>query len=194
MNLRWWTLLGTLFLGLLGTRDGWANNGSPPKEYGRQVHLKLRLHDVHDVAMTRGPDGAYRYVLTDDQGVNHLTAEQFADRLYRDHTSRTFLQLLFNISGPIGVTWVALGFLGQAMFTGRMLIQWLVSEKRRRSVVPVAFWWLSLLGGMMLLTYFTWRKDIVGVVGQSTGLLVYGRNLILIRRQRGADERRALRP
>ncbi|MDP6057305.1 MAG: lipid-A-disaccharide synthase N-terminal domain-containing protein [Pirellulaceae bacterium] len=143
--------------------------------------------------MTRRPDGSYRYVLTDDQGVRHLTAEQFADRLYRDHTSQTLLQLLFNISGPIGITWVGLGFLGQAMFTGRMLVQWIVSEKKRQSVVPVAFWWMSLIGGVMLLTYFIWRKDIVGVAGQSTGLLVYGRNLILIRRRRGTYDRRSLR-
>ena len=81
----------------------------------------------------------------------------------------------------------------QVLFTGRMLVQWLASEKRKRSVVPVAFWWMSLIGGVMLLTYFIWRKDIVGVAGQSTGLLVYGRNLILIRRRRGTYDRRSLR-
>jgi lipid-A-disaccharide synthase-like uncharacterized protein len=67
-----------------------------------------------------------------------------------------------------------------------MLLQWLVSERSRRSVVPVGFWWLSLLGASMLLVYFVWRRDIVGVVGQSTGWIIYGRNLWLIYRERHA--------
>ena len=75
-----------------------------------------------------------------------------------------------------------LGLLGQVLFTGRMLIQWLASERERRSVVPVAFWWMSLAGASMLLVYFLWRKDIIGVLGQSAGWVVYTRNLWLIYR------------
>jgi len=187
-------MLGTLLLSLHGARDSWAEDRSTQVEKHHTVQLKLRLRGVNDVTMMRRPDGSYHYLLSDHQGVRQLTAEQFADRLYRDYTSRTFLQLLLNISGPMGITWVVLGFLGQAMFTGRMLVQWLASEKQQRSVVPVAFWWMSMLGGMMLLIYFIWRKDIVGVAGQSTGLFIYGRNLILIRSWRSADNRRSLQP
>jgi lipid-A-disaccharide synthase-like uncharacterized protein len=67
---------------------------------------------------------------------------------------------------------VGLGLLGQVLFTGRMLVQWLASEKQKRSVVPVAFWWMSLIGATMLLVYFTWRRDIVGVLGQATGWFI----------------------
>jgi lipid-A-disaccharide synthase-like uncharacterized protein len=74
------------------------------------------------------------------------------------------------------------GFLGQALFTFRMVLQWYASEKEKRSVIPVGFWWGSLFGGILLFAYFAWRKDVVGIVGQSTGIFVYARNLILIHR------------
>lgn len=80
--------------------------------------------------------------------------------------------------------WIAVGFLGQFFFTSRFLVQWIVSERKRESVIPVAFWWLSLLGGTTLLTYAIWRKDPVFILGQATGLLVYTRNLSLIGRNR----------
>ncbi len=80
--------------------------------------------------------------------------------------------------------WIAVGFLGQFFFTSRFLVQWIVSERKRESVIPVAFWWLSLLGGTTLLTYAIWRKDPVFILGQATGLLVYTRNLALIGRNR----------
>ena len=71
------------------------------------------------------------------------------------------------------------GFIGQAAFSARFLVQWLASEKAKRSVVPLAFWWLSLLGGVILFTYAIMRNDPVIIVGQGFGLLVYTRNLIL---------------
>ena len=80
--------------------------------------------------------------------------------------------------------WIAIGFLGQALFTSRFLIQWIVSERRGESVIPLAFWWFSILGGLTLLSYALWRQDPVFILGQSTGLLVYTRNLILIARNR----------
>ena len=73
-----------------------------------------------------------------------------------------------------------LGLLGQVLFTGRMVVQWLASEKKHKSVIPVSFWWMSLLGASMLLTYFIWRKDIVGIIGQAAGWLIYVRNLYLV--------------
>jgi lipid-A-disaccharide synthase-like uncharacterized protein len=94
--------------------------------------------------------------------------------------------VLLNVSSPAGFVWVTLGFLGQLLFTGRMLVQWFVSEREKRSVVPTAFWWMSLIGATMLLVYFVWRKEPIGVLGQATGWFVYVRNLLMIHRQRAA--------
>lgn len=80
--------------------------------------------------------------------------------------------------------WIAIGFLGQALFTSRFLVQWIASERRRESVIPLAFWWFSILGGLTLLSYALWRQDPVFILGQATGIIVYSRNLILIARKR----------
>jgi|GEM_PF-358231 len=80
--------------------------------------------------------------------------------------------------------WVKIGFLGQAAFTARFLVQWIASEKKKASVVPVAFWWLSIVGGVILLSYAIHRRDPVIIVGQATGLVVYVRNLMLVQRAR----------
>jgi len=80
--------------------------------------------------------------------------------------------------------WLVVGFLGQALFTARFVVQWLVSERERDSVVPVAFWWLSLMGGTALVSYAAWRRDPVIIVGQAMGLLVYVRNLMLVSKAR----------
>lgn len=81
-------------------------------------------------------------------------------------------------------TWTAIGFLGQLFFSMRFLVQWLMSERARRSVVPVAFWYFSILGGATLLAYAIHQQDPVFILGQGLGLLIYGRNLVLIRRER----------
>lgn len=78
--------------------------------------------------------------------------------------------------------WIAIGLLGQIFFTSRFLVQWIASERQRASVIPVVFWWLSLLGGLTLLSYAIWRQDPVFMLGQGAGLVVYSRNLVLIRR------------
>ena len=80
--------------------------------------------------------------------------------------------------------WLGIGFFGQALFSARFVIHWLASERMRRSVVPHAFWWFSLAGGVTLLAYALWRGDPVFVLGQGLGLFVYLRNLMLIRRHR----------
>lgn len=77
--------------------------------------------------------------------------------------------------------WVMFGLAGQLLFTARFLVQWLASEKARRSVVPVAFWYFSIGGGLILLAYAIYRKDPVFVLGQSLGVFIYARNLWLIR-------------
>ena len=80
--------------------------------------------------------------------------------------------------------WLGIGFLGQSLFSARFIVQWVVSEKRRRSVTPVAFWYFSLAGGVILLAYAIHRQDKVFMVGQAAGLLVYVRNLMLITKPR----------
>ncbi len=76
--------------------------------------------------------------------------------------------------------WITVGFAGQGLFTARMLVQWVASERRRESVVPVAFWWLSLVGGLIMLAYAIRQRDPVFFTGQVTGVVIYVRNLMII--------------
>lgn len=80
--------------------------------------------------------------------------------------------------------WLGVGFLGQAIFSARFIVQWLVSEKEKRSIIPVAFWYLSLCGGFTLLLYAIYKRDPVFIIGQASGILIYTRNLLLIHRER----------
>ena len=79
--------------------------------------------------------------------------------------------------------WLVIGFLGQGLFFGRWLVQWIVSERKSESRMPIAFWYLSLVGGLITLAYAVYRRDPVFIAGQSIGALVYVRNLMLIHRQ-----------
>ena len=83
--------------------------------------------------------------------------------------------------------WLVVGFLGQACFSARFLVQWIASERRRQSVVPVYFWHFSLVGGVILLAYAIHRMDPVFILGQAAGLVVYVRNLYFIARQRKVE-------
>lgn len=152
------------------------------------IDLKIQLDGAEDrVLLHQLDDGSLRYRIRSDSGREEdLTPDEFAARVHRDQHSRGPFEVLLNVSSPAGFAWVALGFLGQLLFTGRMLVQWLVSEREKRSVVPLAFWWMSLIGATMLLVYFVWRKEPIGVLGQATGWFVYVRNLWMIHRQRSA--------
>jgi lipid-A-disaccharide synthase-like uncharacterized protein len=99
-------------------------------------------------------------------------------------------EAIFNflsIDGWVEFWWVVLGLTAQLAFSMRFIVQWIASERAGRSYVPVAFWYLSILGGTMLLSYAIYRQDVVFILGQSMGLIVYLRNLALIRRARKAD-------
>ncbi|MBP9951089.1 MAG: lipid-A-disaccharide synthase N-terminal domain-containing protein [Cypionkella sp.] len=93
------------------------------------------------------------------------------------------LMTWLHADSPPEVFWVLFGFAAQLMFTGRFLIQWLASEKQKRSVVPVAFWYFSIIGGLMLLAYAIYRLDPVFILGQALGVFIYARNLWLIKRE-----------
>lgn len=119
-----------------------------------------------------------------------LSADQvlreFGDNVHRTLITRPSNALfrLFNITSWASLTWIAIGFLGQFLFAGRTLVQWFVSEKERQSIVPEAYWWMSLLGGVILFAYFVWRQDVPPLLGQCSGVVIYARNIRLIHKHR----------
>lgn len=78
--------------------------------------------------------------------------------------------------------WVTIGFIGQGMFFMRFFVQWIASEKEQKSVIPHSFWYFSIAGSLILLIYAIWRQDPVIILGQTTGFIIYFRNLYLINR------------
>jgi lipid-A-disaccharide synthase-like uncharacterized protein len=84
--------------------------------------------------------------------------------------------------------WLVLGFIAQALFASRFVVQWISSERAGQSVVPIAFWYLSLGGALLLLTYAIYRRDPVFIIGQAVGGLIYARNLVLIGRTRPSSD------
>jgi lipid-A-disaccharide synthase-like uncharacterized protein len=128
------------------------------------------------------PEGPRYRVKRSDGSAEVLDPMEFATEAINAERSRLPLERALNVTGWGGVAWVAFGLLGQVIFMGRMVLQWLVSERAKRSVVPPTFWFMSLVGSMMLLAYFVWRWDIVGMLGQGLGSAIYVRNIMLIRR------------
>ncbi|MBN2564852.1 MAG: lipid-A-disaccharide synthase N-terminal domain-containing protein [Candidatus Eisenbacteria bacterium] len=84
--------------------------------------------------------------------------------------------------------WLTLGLVGQAIFGSRFVVQWISSERAGQSVVPVSFWYLSLGGALLLLTYAIYKQDPVFIIGQSVGGFIYARNLSLIARKKGSSD------
>jgi lipid-A-disaccharide synthase-like uncharacterized protein len=78
------------------------------------------------------------------------------------------------------IIWLAVGFGAQMMFSARFLVQWIASERLRKSIIPEAFWYFSFVGGAMLLTYAIYRRDPVFIMGQTFGLIVYSRNIYFL--------------
>lgn len=85
---------------------------------------------------------------------------------------------------PVETWLLVLGFAAQGLFAARFLVQWIASERVGRSIVPISFWFLSVCGGTLLLVYAVLRKDPVFILGQSSGLIIYSRNLYLIYKER----------
>jgi len=84
--------------------------------------------------------------------------------------------------------WLAIGFFGQGLFFGRWVIQWIASERKAESQVPISFWYMSLIGGLITLAYAIYREDPVFISGQGIGTFVYLRNLMLISRASQANQ------
>lgn len=86
--------------------------------------------------------------------------------------------------------WLSVGFLGQVLFSFRFIIQWFVSEREGRSIIPHAFWYFSLFGGLTLLSYAIYKQDPVFIFGQAGGVFIYSRNLYFIWRAQRTRARR----
>jgi lipid-A-disaccharide synthase-like uncharacterized protein len=95
-----------------------------------------------------------------------------------------WMMQMMHVESQAELLWVLFGLSAQLMFTARFVVQWIASERARNSVVPVAFWYFSLAGGVMLLCYALYRKDPVFVLGQALGVVIYTRNLWLIHSNR----------
>ena len=91
----------------------------------------------------------------------------------------------------INIIWLSIGFIAQAMFSGRFLIQWIASEIKRKSVIPVAFWYFSILGSLGLLMYAIHRRDPVFIIGQSFGMVIYLRNLYFVKKSKTIKDDKA---
>lgn len=170
--------------------------GATPGSAVSKVDLpgrKLRFETVEDP----GSGATHRFLSTaPDLPEGFVTEAQFwgtVARVNERSNQRHPILIAFNVSSWTNVWWVVLGFVGQCAFFGRMLVQWVSSEREKRSIVPPVFWWLSLCGGATLFTYFVWRRDVIGVLGQSTGVVIYARNLRLIYKERARAARRAAR-
>lgn len=142
-------------------------------------------------------EGGYQFVSPADLESRGVVSAGEKDQILREATAdwnarpswERALMGFFNISSWVNFGWVAIGLIGQGAFFGRMFVQWIVSEKSRQSQVPEIFWWFSLVGAIFLFTYFVWRVDVVGVLGQSTGIVIYARNLRLIHKHRARERR-----
>ena len=93
----------------------------------------------------------------------------------------------FHVSTQAELLWVVFGFAAQLFFTARFLVQWLASEKARKSVMPVAFWYFSIIGGLIVLIYGIKKLEPVIILGQLPGVVIYTRNLWLIHRNRARE-------
>jgi len=195
---KWEPLLAMLALVALGLWLVWGPGdrlGMPPARAGARL-VELRLHNdrgaLEIVEAAGDRPASFRLLFRDGSATEALSVDVLRgilpagvfDRLMTAQDNPVFRVL--NITGWGSLLWILIGFGGQAAFSGRFVVQWLVSEKQRRSE---AFWWMSLVGGVGLFTYFAWRQDIVGVLGQSSGLVIYARNIRLIHKRRKREAR-----
>jgi len=167
---------------------GKVSQSDPPQLLLNEVYLKsgelkrIRRSRLSDLKIIKHLEG-YRVVVENSEGLVEFSPHRFVEILYEQNETSDasdWLYRLFNIENWTGMAWVSLGLIGQMFFSLRMIVQWIVSERHKQSKIPVVFWWFSIIGGAMLLMYFVWRQDIVGILGQSLGVFIYFRNLMLI--------------
>ena len=123
------------------------------------------------------------YILLVDGGGQTLGTKRYRETSMNALLAAIKFSVLWNVSGW-ELVWLIIGLAGQLLFTARFAIQWIVSEREKRSVIPVAFWYLSLAGSLVLLSYAIYKKDPVFILGFCFNSVVYIRNLRLIYRQK----------
>jgi lipid-A-disaccharide synthase-like uncharacterized protein len=145
------------------------------------VHTDLKVADSRaQVYLQRDPDGNFQWFLWHPGGaLDKIPADDLANQVYQSAKGGASASILGNAS-PTVIFWLGLGLFGQLLFTGRMVVQWIASERKGTSIVPPMFWWMSLVGSLLLLSYFLWRRDPIGLLGQAFGSFVYLRNIIWI--------------
>ena len=97
------------------------------------------------------------------------------------------MQSFFDTLTTLEIIFLVIGFAGQGLFASRFIVQWIYSENKGESVIPIAFWYLSIFGGIGLLTYAIFRKDPVIITGQLFGIIIYVRNLVLVYRKKSKN-------
>jgi lipid-A-disaccharide synthase-like uncharacterized protein len=145
------------------------------------VRADIKLPDSSaQVYVQRDASGTSQYYIWHPGGsAEKISADQLTDRLYIAGKGGGLSSYLGGASTTV-LIWLGLGLFGQLLFTGRMVVQWIASERQGTSVVPPMFWWMSLVGSILLLAYFFWRRDPIGLLGQAFGSFIYLRNIIWI--------------
>lgn len=145
------------------------------------VRADIKLSDSRaQVYVKRQADGSYQYfICRAGEAPQAATLDQLTDEIY--HSARAgAMGSVFGGGSTTVIFWLSLGLFGQVLFTGRMIVQWIASERKGTSIVPPMFWWMSLVGSLLLLSYFMWRRDPIGLLGQAFGSFVYLRNIVWI--------------
>lgn len=175
-----------------------SDPGAPKDLRPGAATMKFQIaHEKGVLEVVRDPEISFRVILRNGWRSEVLDESAFAaaygEAALREvkASGHNWVFALLNITSWGSLAWVCVGFGGQAAFTGRMAVQWLVSERQKQSVVPESFWWMSLFGGVMLFSYFVWRQDLVAVIGQTSGVVIYARNIRLIYKKRRREARAA---
>jgi len=203
-RLKWEPAAAMIALFLLGIWLVFAGRTLTPQPIRDGAYtLPLQLGNQRglvEVLVPRPPAGdtapiEFRLLYRSGETIGPLNYTQFSQRFGQPATDALLssgsnpLFKLFNITSWTSLAWIAVGFGGQTLFFLRMAVQWIASERERRSVIPPAFWIFSLAGGIALFAYFAWRQDIVGVTGQTSGIVIYARNLRLIYKENRRAQR-----
>ncbi len=156
----------------------------PPREGARTFEVVITSRKVLVEQVPQSDGYVYRFLNAADLGTQEMSGREFEHTLatVAAGEQRSTLLTLLNVSAYNKLWWPALGLLGQLVFAGRMWVQWIASERKRQSVVPPLFWYMSLVGGLITATYFMWRQDLVGVIGQTSGIWIYARNIYFVYR------------
>jgi len=151
----------------------------PPVVGAVAVELKLPEEGAQ-VYLDQQPDGHVVYLVSHPDGsLERIAPDQMADNLFQSAKTRSS-SLVLDFHNPVVLLWLTIGLIGQVLFTGRMVVQYIASHRKGKSVVPPLFWWMSLIGSLMLLAYFLWRRDPIGLLGQAFGSFVYLKNIMWI--------------